>query len=486
MIDEERVSITEVNNMIPEGAKYIIEMFAKYGHQAYLVGGCVRDIILGRTPHDWDICTDATPERMELLVHCMNIHEENTEEYFQEYGIMYIKKCIKTIPTGLKHGTLTIMVDNEAYEVTTFRCDGEYSDGRRPDNVSFTKNLIDDLQRRDFTINAIAYSMREGFIDPFNGMNDIKNKIIRCVGNPYERFNEDGLRIMRAVRFSAQLGFKIENLTKTAMNELVDNLDNVSNERVNSELYKIMSSCYSYLIVTNKEILCKIIPEFQECINYNQNNPYHIYTLHKHTAIALIEEESDPIINLSILFHDIGKPRCCTIGEDGYSHFKGHGSVSADMTIDIMKRLKFDNDTIYKVSELVFYHDTTFTVERKSIKRWLNKLGEEQFRRLLRIRVADIKAQNGVFEKERIQKITDIQTLLDDVLQEKECFTLKELAINGKDLIQCGVPEGKKIGIILNTLLTMVIDGEINNDRNSLLQMTHLLLQNRGDYNVSS
>ena len=258
------------------------------------------------------------------------------------------------------------------------------------------------------------------------------------------------------------------------MNELVDNLDNVSKERINSELCKIMSSCYSYLIITNKEILCKIIPEFKECIDYNQNNPYHIYTLHKHTAIALIEELSDPIINLSILFHDIGKPRCCTIGEDGYSHFKGHGSVSADMTIDIMKRLKFDNDTISKVSELVFYHDATFTVERKSIKRWLNKLGEEQFRRLLRIRIADIKAQNGTFEKERIQKITDIQMLLDDVLQEKECFTLKELAINGKDLIQCGVPEGKKIGIILNTLLTMVIDGEISNDRNSLLQMTHL------------
>ena len=487
MINEERGFMTKVNNMIPEGARYIMHTFTRYGYPAYLVGGCVRDIILGRIPHDWDICTKATPEQMELMVHCMIHRENDIEQYEKDFGRVYVKKHIKTIPTGLKHGTLTIVIDGESYEVTTFRCDGNYSDGRRPDSVSFTKSLIDDLQRRDFTINAIAYSMWEGFIDPFNGMNDIKNKIIRCVGNPYERFNEDGLRIMRAVRFSAQLGFKIDSLTKTAMNELVDNLDNVSNERINSELCKIMSSNYSYLLITYKEILCKIIPEFKECIDYNQNNPYHIYILHKHTAIALIEElYSDLIINLSILFHDIGKPHCCTIGDDGYSHFKGHGSVSADMTREIMKRLKFDNDTINKVTELVFYHDATFTVERKSVKRWLNKLGEGQFRRLLRIRIADIKAQNGVFEKERIQKITDIQMLLDDVLQENECFTLKDLEINGRDLIQCGVPEGKTIGTILNTLLTMVIDGEINNDKDSLLQMAHMLLKSRGDCDVTS
>lgn len=477
--------MNDINNLIPEGAKYIIDMFTKYGHQAYLVGGCVRDIILGRTPNDWDICTDATPERMELLVHCMNIHEKETEEYFVEYGNFYTKRNIKTIPTGLKHGTLTIVVDDEQYEVTTFRCDGNYSDGRRPDNVSFTNSLIDDLQRRDFTINAIAYHLDEGFIDPFNGMNDIKNKIIRCVGNPYERFNEDGLRIMRAVRFSAQLGFKIEPCTKKAMNELVDNLDNVSNERINSELCKIMNSNYSYLIIKNIDILCKIIPEFEDCVHYHQNNPYHIYSLHKHTAVALIEAiNPDLIVNLALLFHDIGKPQCCTTGEDGYFHFKGHGRVSADMTETIMKRLKFDNNTISKVKELVFYHDATFEVGKKHIKRWLNRLGEEQFRRLLKIRIADVKAQALKYERERIAKISNIQMLLDEVLQENECFTLKDLAINGKDLMKHGVPEGKTIGVILNTLLAMVIDGEINNDKDSLLQMTNLLLKNRGEYNA--
>lgn len=442
---------------IPEGAKYIINHLNQNGYNAYLVGGCVRDIILGRTPNDWDICTNATPDEM-----------------------IYVFKDNKIIPTGLKHGTITIVVDDETFECTTFRNDGEYSDGRRPDNVSFTNSLLDDLQRRDFTINAIAYNISEGFIDPFNGMKDIENKIIRCVGNPYERFNEDGLRIMRAVRFSAQLGFEIEYCTKKAMNELVDNLDNISNERINSELCKIMSSNYAYLIIVYKHILCKIIPEFKECIDYNQNNPYHIYALHKHIGVALIEAANpDMIVNLSILFHDIGKPHCCTVGEDRYSHFKGHGRVSADITESIMKRLKFDNDTINKVKELVFYHDATFDAESKHVKRWLNKLGEDQFRRLLKIRVADIKAQNPKYEKERIEKISGIQMLLDDILQENECFTLKDLAINGKDLIEQGIPQGRLIGEILETLLIMVIDGEIKNEKENLIHMSNILIRSK-------
>jgi tRNA nucleotidyltransferase (CCA-adding enzyme) len=285
---------------------------------------------------------------------------------------------------------------------------------------------------------------------------------------------------MRAVRFSAQLGFEIESCTKKAMNELVNNLDNISNERINSELCKIMCSNYAYLIIIYKDILCKIIPEFKECIDYNQNNPYHIYALHKHIGVALIEAANpDMIVNLSILFHDIGKPHCCTVGEDRYSHFKGHGRVSADITESIMKRLKFDNDTISKVKELVFYHDATFDAERKHVKRWLNKLGEDQFRRLLKIRVADIKAQNPKYEKERIEKISGIQMLLDDILQENECFTLKDLAINGKDLIEQGIPQGRFIGEILETLLIMVIDGEIKNEKENLIHMSNILIRSK-------
>lgn len=441
---------------IPAEVFFILQELNRNGYEAFIVGGCVRDALLDKTPHDYDICTSATTD--EII---------NTFPYEE------------IIPTGLKHGTVTIVINNESFEVTTYRIDGKYSDNRRPDQVKFTNNLIEDLKRRDFTINAMAYSPFIGLIDPFNGQSDLKDKIIRCVGNPYERFNEDGLRIMRAIRFSAQLGFNIEPCTKIAMNELVDNLGNISNERISSELYKIMSSDYSYLIIKNTEILCKIIPEFRDCVNYNQNNPYHAYTLHKHTAVALIEAiNPDVIVNLSILFHDIGKPHCCTTGEDGYFHFKGHGRISADMTETIMKRLKFDNNTISKVKELVLYHDATFEVGKKYIKRWLNKLGEEQFRRLLKIRIADIKAQSFKYEKERINKITDIQMLLDEVLQNEECFTLKDLAINGKDLIECGVSQGKIIGEILNTLLAMVIDGEVDNNKDNLLNAAIHLFKN--------
>lgn len=442
---------------IPAQVLFILQELNRNGYEAYIVGGCVRDTLLGRTPHDYDICTSATPD-------------EIIKSFPYE----------KIIPTGLKHGTVTIVINGEPFEVTTYRIDGKYSDNRRPDKVEFTINLIEDLRRRDFTINAMAYNPFVGLVDPFNGQTDLKDKKIRCVGNPYERFNEDGLRIMRAVRFSAQLRFEIESCTRQAMEELVDNLDNISYERINSELCKIMNSDCAYLMFVHKYILCKIIPEFEKCIDYNQNNPYHIYTLHKHIGVALIEAISpDLIINLSILFHDIGKPHCCTTGKDGYSHFKGHGSISADMTEIIMKRLKFDNDTIKKVKELVFYHDVVFTVEKKCVKRWLNKLGEEQLRRLLKIRVADIKAQNLKYEHERIQKVSNIQMILDEVLQEKECFTLKDLSINGRDLIQYGIPEGKQIGIILNTLLTMVIDGEIKNEKENLLQIVKLLNFNK-------
>ena len=440
---------------IPAPVIFILSELNMDGYEAYIVGGCVRDMLLDRIPHDYDICTSATPDE-----------------------IIKTFPYEKIIPTGLKHGTITIVINDEPYEVTTYRIDGEYSDNRRPDKVEFTTNLVEDLKRRDFTINAMAYSPFTGLVDPFNGQEDLKNGIIRCVGNPYERFNEDGLRIMRALRFSAQLSFEIENCTKMAMNELVNNLDNVSNERINSELYKIMNTYNSYLIILYKDILCKIIPEFKECIDYNQNNPYHIYTLHKHTAVALIEEfYSDPIINLSILFHDISKPHCCTTDKVGYSHFKGHGKVSAIMAETIMKRLKFDNNTISKVKELVSYHDATFEVGKKYIKRWLSKLGEEQFRRLLRIRIADINAQDIKYRKERIDKITNIQMLLGEVLQENECFKLKDLAINGNDLMKYGIPQGKQIGEILNILLIMVIDGEIKNEKEDLLQMTNLLLQ---------
>lgn len=476
MITEERGYMTKINNMIPSGAKYIMYNFFKYGYQAYLVGGCVRDILLERTPKDWDICTSATPEQMIGLINALNQQEIEKEiSYHESYGKEYNRTRLKVIPTGLQHGTVTVVVNGESFEVTTYRIDSNYSDNRRPDTVVFTRNLLEDLQRRDFTMNAIAYNMYEGFIDPYGGIEDIKNKVIRCVGNPYDRFNEDYLRMLRAIRFASQLkDFYIENNTEEAVIELMYKIKKISIERINSEMCKILSSDNPHYLM-DYNIVCNIIPEFKYCADFPQNNPYHKYDVKDHTEVALMFDKSnDLIVRLALLFHDIGKPHCYQDDEDGTRHFRGHGRVSSEMTDKIMRRLKFDNDTRIKVVELVYYHDATFEVGKKYVRRWLNILGEEQFRRLLQVRTADIKAQSVLNESERLDKVNTISNLLDEVLTEDECFSLKDLAINGKDLIQLGFPEGKEIGIILKQLLSLVIDGKVKNEREELIKNIRL------------
>ena len=476
--------MNDINNLIPEGAKHIIDIFTQYGHQAYLVGGCVRDIILGRTPNDWDICTDATPERMELLVHCMIIHEEETKEYYEENGNTYIKRRIKTIPTGLKHGTLTIIIDDEAFEVTTFRQDGSYSDGRRPDNVSFTNNLVEDLKRRDFTSNAIVYHLNEGFIDPFNGMTDIENKVIRCVGNPNDRFNEDGLRILRAIRFAAQLGFTIEKETAKAIHENKHLLNKISRERIQSELFKILesNSCGNKVLREYADVICVCIPEIEPMIGFQQNNPYHLYDVWEHTLHCMdsgffnnnkYSFKEDIFTRLAILLHDIGKPHCYVEDVNHIGHFYGHAPKSASIAEAVLKNLKCSNEIISNVCELIAFHDVQFVLTKSAVKRLLNKLGETQLRRLIHLRMSDIRGQKNDYERQN--KCVDFYEILNEVLAEESCFKLKDLAINGKDLIEHGIPEGKAIGTILNTLLTMVIDGEINNDKSNLLQMADIL-----------
>ena len=408
--------MTEIQNIMPKGVKFLFNQFTRYGYEIYLVGGCIRDILLNRKPSDWDMCTSAKPEEMLNLVKHIN---------------QQTNKHIKVIPTGLQHGTLTLIIDNESFEITTFRCDGVYSDNRRPDNVEFTKNLIEDLKRRDFTMNAIAYNLFSGFIDPFGGIMDINNHLIRCVGNPYERFNEDGLRILRCIRFSAQLGFSIQLQTLEAAYNLVSNLDNISAERISSELCKGLTGEHPELMMDYP--LRYIIPEFIPVYYCEQNNPYHIYNVWEHTIAALKNEKSgNLIVRLALLFHDIGKPHCIQDDkENNIRHFKGHSHKSSEMTKDILKRLRFDNDTIEKVTELVFYHDATIEDGKKFVKRWLSKIGEEQFRNLLLLRECDIKAQNPIYEQQRLQKIAKIYCRLQEVLEDDECFTLKNLAING-------------------------------------------------------
>lgn len=433
---------------IPKEANDLIHALQEGGYEAYVVGGCVRDSILNRPVHDWDICTSATPREM-----------------------IEIFKDKRIIETGLKHGTITVLNGDGQYEITTFRTDGEYSDCRRPDNVTFVKNLREDLQRRDFTINAIAYNDETGIVDPFDGMKDIDNQLIRCVGNPIDRLNEDGLRIMRAIRFAAQLDFAIENSTEVVISLLARNLNNISAERISSELKKIMASTRPSIIMENEEILKRIVPEFIPCIGFQQNNSYHDLTVEKHIWLSLIFSETDNLyVNLALLFHDIGKPECYTEDENGIGHFYGHPETSAKIADRIMRRLKFDNYTRESVVELVKYHDAEINPTPRNVKKWLNRLGEEQFRRLLWVKEADIKAQNRKYQDERLEKLQKIAEVLEDVtFDDTTCFSLKDLAINGEDVMRTvGIKQGKEVGEWLNKALEKVIDGEMKNDREEL------------------
>lgn len=440
----------EIKISIPSDANEIIHTLQNHGHSAYVVGGCVRDSILGRIPHDWDICTSATPNEM-----------------------LEIFKDRRVIETGLQHGTITIVINNEPYEVTTYRIDGAYSDNRRPDSVTFTDKLVEDLRRRDFTINAMAYNDEEGLIDPFDGLKDIEWKKIRCVGSAKDRFGEDALRILRAIRFASQLEFAMMPETLYEINQQYKNLENISIERINSEFCKIASSSdFCVQMVLFQDVFALFIPELKDMFDFPQNNPYHDYDVYGHTIHAVEHCESDDLtVRLAVFFHDIGKPHSYQDGEDGIRHFKGHGRISAEITDNIMKRLRFDNETRNNVVELVYYHDATFEVGKKYVKRWLNKIGEEQFRRLLEVRKADILGQKPNFEQSRIDKVDNIEEILEEVLQEDECFSLKDLAVNGKDLMDIGYKSGRQLGAALQGLLDCVIGEEVNNNKEELLEL---------------
>lgn len=440
------------NLKIPESVQIIIRELEKYGYEAYAVGGCVRDSILGRTPHDWDICTSALPEE--------------TMEVFKDFHV---------IPTGLKHGTVTLLIKNEAYEITTYRIDGQYSDSRHPDDVKFTSSLDEDLARRDFTINAIALTEHK-LIDPFGGVNDIENKIIKCVGNAAHRFEEDALRILRAIRFACQLNFEIEPDTELEIRRQRKTLNKISAERINSELCKmiICQSFYKYLLKYSNVFSC-VITELDPMIGFAQNNPHHIYNVFDHTVMAMKYCHSDDLITKSAtLFHDVGKPECYTEDECGVGHFYGHASIGEKLTDNIMRYLRFDNTTREQVIQLVKYHDSTLAAKPEHIKRWLNKIGEKQFRRLLDVKRADIQAQNPVYVQERMDELDKTELMLEEVIREKECFSLKDLAVNGDDLIAIGYVAGVELGKALKLLLSLVISDKVKNDRDELLRAAEM------------
>lgn len=428
---------------IPDGAIRIIQELKKNGHKAYLVGGCVRDLLMGREPHDWDICTSALPDQMK---ECFGQH--------------------KVIETGLKHGTLTVVFGDQSYEVTTFRVDGTYSDGRHPDEVVFASDLDEDLARRDFTINAIAMC-EDGFIyDPYNGLNDIHNRIIRCVGNPGRRFDEDGLRILRAIRFSSVLDFNIHYETTRAMYKHRKNLQNVSAERIASELKKMLAGVRSgWRISAYDEELSVFWPEIEACAGFDQKNIHHNFDVWTHICYAIDKTDTDDVIvRLALLLHDIGKPKCFTVDEHGRGHFYGHPPICAAMADDMLRRLKFDNATREAVVQLVEHHDATIVPTEKCVRRWLNKIGEEQFRRLLHVKMGDTLAHNPETLGTRVDDIYQARKILDRVIKERQCFSLKDLAIRGQDIIRAGVPQGPRVGEILKEILNRVVDGELENN----------------------
>lgn len=433
---------------IPNGAAEIIDILTQNNHEAYVVGGCVRDSLLLINPKDWDICTSATPQE--------------------------VKRCFdgyRVIETGIKHGTVTVVMGDCQYEITTFRTDGAYSDNRRPDSVEFVKDIREDLARRDFTINAMAYSPKVGLIDPFGGSEDLQNGVLSCVGDANDRFNEDALRIMRALRFSSCYGFEIAKETAIAVHKNTKLLRNIAAERINSELRMLLcgSGVLNVLLEFN-DVITTIIPELKPCIGFDQNNKYHCHTVYDHTAHAVANYTGkDIVVKIALLLHDIGKPFCYTEDHNG-GHFFGHPLKSKDIAEIVLNRLKFDNTTKSDVLELVLYHDNDIEPSLKSVRRWMNRIAYKQLMRLIDVKIADSLAHTKGTQELRILKWEKVRDIANQIIEQDQCFSLKDLAINGDDLISFGIPEGKEIGNILNELLMRVIDGDLSNEKDILFE----------------
>jgi len=430
---------------LPKEVKIALKLLETSGFEAFLVGGCVRDSILDIEQKDFDITTDAEPK--EIL------------ETFQEY---------KVIETGLKHGTVTVIINSVPLEITTYREDGNYSDNRRPDNVMFIKSLKEDLARRDFTMNAIAYNPETGFVDYFGGVEDMHRRVIRAVGESDKRFREDSLRILRGLRFASVYGFEIEVVTAQAMLDLKALLKNISAERIAVELIKTLSGINMKQVMTEfYEVYGEFIPELLPMAGFEQHSKYHIYDVYSHSIMVTQFIEDKPYFKLAALLHDIGKPITFTIDEEGAGHFYGHAEESTRIADDILTRLRFDNFTKERVLTLIQYHDSRIQESDKSVKRWLNRLTPEVLFDLLELKRADKLAQNPDLNDES-EDVDAIRAMAERILSEKQCFTLKDLCVDGNDLIELGYVEGKEIGDMLNLILELVIDDKLVNRKDEI------------------
>lgn len=436
----------QVNIVVPEKVATILEQFNRNGHEAYVVGGCIRDSLRDQLPNDWDITTSALPRQVKQIF-------------------------LRTYDTGIQHGTVTVLEDGEAFEVTTYRIEGQYKDARRPSKVSFTSNIEDDLRRRDFTMNAIAYHPSKGIVDPFGGVDDIKNHIIRCVGSAEERFKEDALRMLRAIRFSSQTDFEIEEETFQAICHNRELICRISKERIREELTKILLSEHpeKLLLMRETKLLELILPELEMCFNTPQHHSYHIYDVGTHSLTAVRNIEKNIVLRWSALLHDIGKPLCKMTDEQGTDHFYGHGDKSTILAEKILKRLKFDNKTIHRVSRLVKWHDRPVLPTYRAVRKALRTVGQDIFADLLKVKKADVQAQNPEYLKKRMEELEKVKTIFEEIIRTHQCLTIKQLAVNGRDLLQHGIPEGKEIGYVLQKLLDVVIEEPKKNDKKYLI-----------------
>ncbi len=439
---------------IPEHAQTVVQRLEHFGYEAYVVGGCVRDSLLGRTPKDWDVCTNATPQQ-----------------------VLGVFKRFHVIKTGLQHGTVTVMVNRQPVEVTTFRIDGEYTDNRHPDAVTFVSRVEEDLARRDFTINAMAYNTTRGLVDAFGGQQDLAAGQIRCVGEPDARFNEDGLRIMRALRFAARYDFAIERETAFSMRRNRHLLENVSVERIFTELKGILVGNGALgMLLAFPEIFGCIIPELVPMFGFDQRNPHHMYDVWTHTAHAVQAAPADPVLRLTMLLHDVGKPACFSVDATGKGHFYGHPGKGAVMARKILLRLKSDNDTLDRVTTLVRVHDHAFPTTRPGMRRFVGKLGLPVIEQLFAVKRADHAAQSTHEQEQKKADLRQAALLLEDVLAEPPAYSVKDLAVGGKDLIAMGIKPSPALGELLATLLRDVQEETIPNTREALLARARELL----------
>ena len=429
---------------LPEYIQTCIRMLEEAGFAAYAVGGCVRDALLGLEPHDYDLCTDARPD-----------------------GIRRVFAGFRQILAGEKHGTVTVLIEDNPVEITTFRTEGAYTDSRHPQWVEFVPEIEKDLARRDFTVNAMAYSPTRGFADPFGGQQDLKDRVLRAVGDPTARFTEDALRILRGVRFAVRFGLGVEEATLEAMKAQAFRMDHLSRERVFDELCKLLPLVSAEDLLRYRQIITQVIPELQPLWGFDQKNRHHIYDVYTHTAHVVSAVPADLTLRWAALLHDLGKPASFTLDEQGEGHFHGHAAISAELANEILHRLKAPTALRERVVLLIEKHMVWLEVTKPAIRRWISRLGIEAMQQLMILQEADTGGKGTENPKDN-PYFSGIAALIREILAEDACLQIKDLAVNGHDLMALGL-SGKTIGQMLNRLLELVLDEEIQNEKAALL-----------------